>query len=411
METSPATLAIDQVRSEFPILSEMINGQRLVYLDNAATSQKPMAVIDAISNYYKHSNSNVHRGVHSLSQTATSLFEEAREQTKEFISASSTDEIVFTKGTTDSVNLVAHSLGELMIEKGDEIIITLMEHHSNFVPWQHLAKHRGAKLTIVPFDVNGELSPEDIAKTINKKTKVIAITHASNTLGSVLDIKRICEIAHEKDVVVVVDGAQYIPHRKVDVTALDCDFYIFSAHKLFGPTGIGVLYGKKSLLDRLPPYQTGGGMISEVGLDETTFGRTPQLFEAGTPNIAGAIGMSQAMKYLNDLGYANLENQENRVFEYALNKLGSIDKLRIIGNPVDRVPLISFVVDGVHPFDIGSLLDQMGIAVRTGHHCTQPIMQHYDIPGTVRASFAFYNTEEEAHILYEGIIKSLKLLS
>lgn len=402
---------VNEIRSQFPILSDTVNGEPLVYLDSAATAQKPESVISSITEYYRHSNSNVHRGVHSLSQIATALYEESRTTVKEFINARYAEEIVFTKGTTDSLNLLSHSLGKLLIDEGDEILTTEMEHHSNFVPWQVLASEKKAVLNIIALSDSGEISLADIESKISAKTRILAITHASNTLGSINDIKQIVKICHEKDVIVVVDGAQYIPHSQIDVQDLDCDFYAFSAHKLFGPTGTGVLYGKKELLIQLPPYQLGGGMISEVGLNSTEFAASPQIFEAGTPNIAGVVGMSAAINYLLDTGFEFIESHEKSLLTLATEKLKSIAGLKIIGTSNDKVPLISFVIEGLHPFDVGSLLDQMGIAVRTGHHCTQPIMNHYNIPGTIRASFAFYNTMEEVDRLYEGILKAMKILS
>ena len=402
---------VNEVRDQFPILSDLVNGEPLVYLDSAATAQKPEVVISSIANYYRHSNSNVHRGVHSLSQAATALYEDARITVKEFINAQFSEEIVFTKGTTDSINLLAHSLGNLLIDAGDEILTTEMEHHSNFVPWQALASEKKAVLKIIRFNDSGEITPADVESMITSKTKILAITHASNTLGSINNIKEIVKISHENNVVVVVDGAQFIPHSQVDIQDLNCDFYAFSAHKLFGPTGTGVLYGKKELLNQLPPYQFGGGMISEVGLVTTEYASSPQIFEAGTPNIAGVVGMSEAIKYLLNTGFDFIESHEKTLLQLASEKLEGIPGLKIIGTSNDKVPLISFVIDGLHPFDIGSLLDQMGIAVRTGHHCTQPIMTRYGISGTVRASFAFYNTITEVESLHEGILKAVKILS
>ena len=361
--------------------------------------------------YYKHGNSNVHRGVHHLSQKATGMFEDARTATRDFIHAGSTESIVFTRGTTDSINLLAHSIGKAFVSEGDEVLVTEMEHHSNFVPWQVMASARKAVFKVVPMEENGDLDLEKVISMMSERTKVLAVTHASNTLGTIVDVGKLCKAAHEKGILVAVDGAQYIPHRKVDVQALDCDFYSFSAHKVFGPTGIGVLYGKKHLLEKLPPYQTGGGMISEVGLEATSYTHSPQVFEAGTPNMAGAIGMAVAMNYVDRIGYDFMHRVENELMEMATEKLSSIPGLKIIGTAADKAPVISFVIEGIHPFDIGSLLDKMGIAVRTGHHCTQPIMDRFHMPGTVRASFAFYNTLQEVEKLHEGILKSIKLLS
>ena len=401
----------DEIRADFPLLNEMVHGKSLTYLDNAATAQKPSDVIDAIVDFYRRANSNVHRGVHHLSQVATEMYEEARNTTRDFIHASSSNEVIFTRGTTDSINLLAHSIGKGMVSEGDEILTTELEHHSNFVPWQEMARERKAIFKTVPIEENGDLDTEKVISMLSERTKVLAISHASNTLGTLIDIEKVSRAAHEMGTLVAVDGAQFIPHHRVDVQKLDCDFYSFSAHKLFGPTGIGVLYGKKALLEKLPPYQTGGGMISEVGLQETSYIGPPQVFEAGTPNMAGAVGMSRAMKYISGLGFDTMEKMESHLLGLAHERLSDISGLRMIGTSSRKVPVISFVIDGLHPFDIGSILDQMGIAVRTGHHCTQPIMKHFGIAGTVRASFAFYNTEEEVEKLREGLLKAIKLLS
>ena len=400
---------IAQIRDDFPILKEEINNKTLVYLDNAATAQKPMSVVDAVSGFYLHDNSNVHRGVHSLSQRATDIYEQSRKKVQQFLNANDSDEIVFTRGTTESLNLVAHSLSQ-MLASGDEVVATQMEHHSNFVPWQMLAHHRNADFKVIPISEEGEISIDDVKSIITVKTKILAITHASNTLGTINDIKEICTIAHEKNCMVVVDGAQYIPHGKVDVQDLDCDFYAFSGHKLFGPTGIGVLYGKKEILDKMPPYQYGGGMISEVELDRTSFAGSPQIFEAGTPNIAGAHGLCKAIDYIESIGDVAIKKHEQALLEYATKKLQEIPGMKIYGTAKNKVSLISFLIEDVHPFDLGTMLDQMGIAVRTGHHCTQPIMVRYGIPGSVRASFAFYNTFEEIDALVEGINKAISIL-
>jgi len=411
IKNTKSTTKIRNIRSDFPLLSEIINDHPLVYFDNAATTQKPSAVIDAITNYYAHSNSNVHRGVHSLSQKATELYEVARTRTKQFINAGKSEEIIFTKGTTEALNLLAHSLGSLLLAEGDEIIITEMEHHSNFVPWQVIAGEKGASLKVASINDKGELSLEELESLFSDKTKILAITHASNTLGSINDIKKISHIAHQKGIVVVVDGAQYIPHKPVDVQDLDCDFYVFSAHKLFGPTGIGVMFGKYNLLSDMPPYQLGGGMIQDVTIEETSYTKPPQIFEAGTPNIAGAVGMTAAMDYITDVGYDFIVQHEDALLNYASEKLNMIDAVEFIGKADDKVSLISFNIKGHHPFDVGSLLDQTGIAVRTGHHCTQPIMTHYNITGTVRVSFAFYNTFEEIDAFIESLQRVIKILN
>lgn len=398
------------IREDFPILAENIHGKPLIYFDNAATAQKPRLVIDAISQFYLHSNSNVHRGVHALSQRATDVYEEAREKVRSYLNARQSEEVIFTRGTTDSLNLAAHSLAQLLHE-GDEVLCTQMEHHSNFVPWQMLAHSKGAVFKIAGISDKGELSMDELKSLITEKTKILAITHASNTLGTINDIKAICKLAHEKNVIVVVDGAQFIPHGKVDVQDLDCDLYAFSGHKLFGPTGIGVLYGKKEILEKMPPYQFGGGMISEVTLQETSFSHTPQVFEAGTPNISGAHGLSKAIDYLNDIGHDFIEKHERDLLEYATKKMMEIPGMRIFGNSENKVSLVTFLVNDIHPFDLGTMLDQMGIAVRTGHHCTQPIMVRFGIPGAVRASFAFYNTFDEIDQFIEALNKSIKILS
>jgi len=401
---------LSSIRNDFPILDEQVNNHPLVYLDNAATTQKPNSVIDAISEYYRKHNSNVHRGVHSLSQGATDIYEKSREKLKSFLNARSNEEIIFTKGTTDSLNLAAVSLSHL-IEKGDEIICTQMEHHSNFVPWQVMAKERGADFKVANLSESGELSTEELESLFSDKSKILAICHASNTLGTINDIKLITQIAHKHNIIVVVDGAQYIPHSRVDVQDLDCDIYAFSGHKLFGPTGIGVLYARSEILEKMTPYQYGGGMISEVGLSSTTYSKSPQVFEAGTPNIAGTAGLLPAIEYIDDLGYKFIHNHEMALLEYAENKMKAIPGIKFYGTAPQKVSLISFLINDLHPFDLGTMLDQMGIAVRTGHHCTQPIMEYYNISGTVRASFAFYNTFEEVDKLVEGIEKAVKILS
>jgi cysteine desulfurase/selenocysteine lyase len=398
------------IREDFPILAESIHGKPLVYFDNAATAQKPRLVIDAVSQFYLHSNSNVHRGVHSLSQRATEVYEEAREKVRSYLNARLTEEIIFTRGTTDSLNLAAHSLAQLLHE-GDEVLSTQMEHHSNFVPWQMLAHAKGAVFKIAGISDQGELSMEELKTLITDRTKILAITHASNTLGTINDIKAICKLAHEKNVIVIVDGAQYIPHGKVDVQDLDCDLYAFSGHKLFGPTGVGILYGKKEILDKMPPYQFGGGMITEVTLQNTTFSNSPQVFEAGTPNIAGAHGLSKAIDYLNGIGHDFIHKHECDLLEYATKRMREIPGMKIFGNSTNKVPLVTFLVNDIHPFDLGTVLDQMGIAVRTGHHCTQPIMVRFGIPGAVRASFAFYNTMDEIDRFIEALNKAVKILS
>ncbi len=399
-----------EIRNDFPILSQKINGSELVYFDNAATTQKPNRVIDAITDFYSSHNSNVHRGVHTLSQRSTEFYEDARNKVKVFLNAASSEEIIFTAGTTDSINLAATAL-EDYVGEGDEILTTEMEHHSNFVPWQVLAKKKKASFKVARLNEKGEVDIAELESLMNEKTKVLAINHASNTLGTINDIKEITRLAKSKNILVVVDGAQWVAHGKTDVQVLNCDLYAFSGHKLFGPTGIGVLYGKKALLEKMSPYRYGGGMISEVNLEQTTYSGSPQVFEAGTPNVAGAHGLGFAIDYIKEIGWDFIEEQESSLLEYATAKMKEIPGIRFFGTSENKVSLNSFLIGDIHPFDLGTMLDQMGIAVRTGHHCTQPIMQCYNIPGTVRASFAFYNTHDEVDRLIEGIHKAIKILS
>lgn len=401
---------LEQIRLDFPILSEKVHGKNLVYLDNAATTQKPNVVIDALSSFYRHDNSNVHRGVHTLSHRATEYYELSRKIVSQFIHAASADEIIFTRGTTESLNLAANSL-ETMLNEGDEILCTEMEHHSNFVPWQVMAKRRRAIFKVARISEKGELSLKEINDLITDRTKIVAITHASNTLGTINDIKAICRMAHEKKAIVVVDGAQYIAHGEVNVTELGCDFYAFSGHKLFGPTGIGVLYGKKEILEKMPPYQYGGGMISEVNLEYSTFTSVPQVFEAGTPNISGAYGLSKAIEYVEKTGYDFIQKHEKNLLDYATEKLMAVPGIKIYGTSEHKVSLLSFNISGIHPLDLGTVLDQMGVAIRTGHHCTQPIMKYYGIQGAARISFAFYNTKAEIDAFIDAVYKAIKLLT
>ncbi len=396
---------IEKIRNDFPILNEKIYDKKLVYFDNAATSQKPLIVIDAINNYYKHINSNVHRGTHYLSQKATIELEETREKIKSFINAKSVSEIIFTKGTTDSINLVAHSFGKKFINKDDEIIISSLEHHSNIVPWQIIAEEKQAKVKVIPINDKGELLLDEFKKLITSKTKIISVNHISNALGTINPIKEIIEIAKKNNIKILIDGAQASPHLKIDVIALDCDFYCFSAHKMCGPTGVGVLYGKEDILNELPPYQAGGEMIDEVTFEKTTYNVLPYKFEAGTPNIADIIAFKKAIEYLESLGMDNIKEYENELLKYGTEKLSSIEGLKIIGTSENKASVISFNLEGIHHFDAGTLLDRMGVAVRTGHHCTQPLMKRLNIAGTIRASFAFYNTKEEIDVLYNSIIR------
>ncbi|HNY07046.1 MAG TPA: cysteine desulfurase [Bacteroidales bacterium] len=392
-------------RSDFPILQRLVYDKPLVYFDNAATTQKPQCVIDAISNYYCTENANVHRGVHFLSQQATRAFEGVRQQIRKFINARLTEEIIYTRGTTEAINLVASSFGKKFIRKGDEILISAMEHHSNIVPWQFVCEERQAKLKVIPITDNGELEMDKLDKLITGKTKIIAITHVSNTLGTVNPVKEIIRIAHSHGIPVLVDGAQAVPHLKVDVQDLDCDFYAFSGHKVYGPMGIGCLYGKESWLNKLPPYQGGGEMIANVTFEKTTYNSLPYKFEAGTPNVADVVGFGTALDYINAIGIENIGIYENELLKYATAELEKIEGLRIIGTAADKASVISFVLDKIHPYDAGTIMDHLGVAVRTGNHCTQPIIDRYKIPGTIRASFAFYNTKQEIDVLIQAILK------
>jgi len=402
---------LEKIREDFPILHQQVNGKPLVYLDNGASSQKPKQVIDAIDNYYSNMHSNVHRGVHHLSQKATDAYEEVREKVKSFINAKESHEIIFTRGTTESINLLASSCGKSYIGSGDEVLLTEMEHHSNIVPWQMLCEEKGAVLKVAPINDAGEIIIEEFEKSLSKKTKIVAITHVSNTLGTINPIKSIISIAHQFGALVVIDGAQAVPHMAVDVQELDCDFYCFSAHKMYGPTGAGVLYGKEELLNELPPYHGGGNMIHQVTFEKTTYSDLPHKFEAGTPNIAGGIGLGAAIDYINNLTLDNIKAHEEKLTKYAITELEKIEELRFIGNAQNRTSVISFLIGDIHALDTGTILDQLGIAVRTGHHCTQPLMKKYGVAGTVRASFAFYNTFEEVDVLVNALRKAKEMLS
>lgn len=390
-------------RDNFQLLDQTVNGHPLIYLDNAATTQKPKEVIHSILDYYTRLNSNIHRGVHYLSQQATTAFEEARTAVQHFINATHQHEIIFTKGTTESINLVASSFGKAFLHEGDEVIISEMEHHSNIVPWQMICEEKKAHLKVLPIDEDGNLKIEELDLLLTKRTKIIAITHISNALGTINPIKRIIEIAHQKDIPVLIDGAQAMSHQPVDVQDLDCDFYCFSGHKMYGPMGVGVLYGKEAWLEKLPPYQGGGEMIQRVTFAHTTFNELPFKFEAGTPNVADVIGLKSAIDYLNRIGISTIAQYENELLEYGTQQLSSISGLSIIGKAKEKASIISFILDRIHPYDAGLLIDKWGIAVRTGHHCTQPIMDKYGIPGTIRASFALYNTKEEIDRLVDTI--------
>ncbi len=399
-------LPIQQIRDDFPILQEKIRNKPLVYLDNAATCQKPKAVIDCMTQLYEHDYANVHRGVHTLSVRSTDLYEGAREKVRQFINAASSKEIIFVKGTTDAINLVAQSFGRSQLQAGDEILITAMEHHSNIVPWQMLCQQTGAILKVAPINERGELIVEDFEQMISDKTKLVSVVHMSNALGTVNPVKRIIEKAHAQGVPVLLDGAQAIPHMPVDVQALDCDFYAFSGHKLYGPSGIGVLYGKQDLLEAMPPYQGGGDMIRKVTFEETEYNSLPYKFEAGTPAIAEAIGLGAAIDYLSEIGMDKVAAYEAELLAYATELANSIEGLRIIGQAKEKGAILSFVLDKIHPHDIGTMLDSLGIAVRAGHHCAMPVMDFFQVPATARASFALYNTKQEIDVLMDGI-KSL----
>ena len=393
---------VNKIRSDFPILHQKIKGKPLVYLDNSVSSQKPNCVIDAISNYYQHNHSNVHRGVYELSERATRAFEGSREHIRAFLNARSTQEIILTSGTTAGINLVAQSYGAQFVA-GDEIIISTMEHHSNIVPWQMLSKRCGAKLRVIPISDAGELDLDAYRQLLNARTKMVAIVHASNALGTINPIKEIIKLAHEHDVPVLVDGAQAFPHMQVDVQALDCDFYVFSSHKAYGPTGVGVLYGKKGLLEKMPPYQGGGDMIETVMLSDFTCNKLPYKFEAGTPNIADVIGFDAALHYLTSLGMDNIAYHEQQLLHYAHKKLSEVEGVRIIGTAKEKVGVISFVMKDIHPHDIGTILDHEGVAVRAGHHCAMPVMERFKIPATVRLSFGIYNTREEVDVFIQAL--------
>jgi cysteine desulfurase / selenocysteine lyase len=404
------TFPVDKIREGFPALHQEVNGRPLVYFDNAATTQKPVEVIRAIDRYYEKDNCNIHRGVHHLSIRATEAYEETRKEVAGFINATSPREIIFTRGTTEAVNLVAYSFGKKFLREGDEVIITVMEHHSNFVPWQQVCLERGATLRFVPLNSKGELLLDDLWRMMSKKTKLIALAHASNVLGTITPVKEIIRRAHELNIPVLVDGAQAVAHLPVDMQDLDADFYCFSGHKMYGPMGIGVLYGKERLLEELPPYQLGGEMIKEVFFDRTTFNELPFKFEAGTPNVEGVTGLREALKFLQSTGLNRIGAYETELLNYATGRLLSVPGLRIFGTSPHKASLISFLIGDIHPYDAGTLIDQMGIALRTGHHCAMPLMEYLQISGTVRASFACYNTFEEVDRLYDALVKVKEML-
>ena len=407
----PSDFDAEKIRADFPVLQQVVNGRPLVYLDNGATAQKPQAVIDELVRYYSTENANVHRGVHTLSQQATEDYEGARAKLRRLLNAAEDHEIIFTRGTTEGINLVAQSYGRRNIGPGDEIIVSNMEHHSNIVPWQMLCEEKGAALRVVPIDDSGELLMDEYERLLSPRTKMVAITHVSNALGTILPVERIVAMAHARGAVALLDGAQAVPHMAVDVRKLDCDFYVFSGHKLFGPTGTGALYGKAELLEAMPPVYGGGEMIKSVTFEQTIYNDLPYKFEAGTPNIAGAIGLGAAVDYVQAVGYENIAAYEQELLEYGARALESIGGLRIIGDAAHKAGILSFVIDNIHPHDIGTILDAEGVAVRTGHHCAQPVMQRFQIPATARASLAMYNTRADLDALVRGIDRVIEVFS
>jgi len=402
---------VNKIRADFPVLSQEVNGKPLVYLDNGASSQVSNLVIERGTHYLEQEHSNIHRGVHYLSQHATTAYEAAREKVKRFINAPSAKECIFVRGTTEGVNLVAYSYGRKFINEGDEIILSQMEHHANIIPWQVVAEEKGAKIRVIPMNERGELIIEEYENMLNERTKIVAVTHVSNSLGTINPIKEMIRTAHKFGVPVLVDGAQAVPHFPVDVQDLDADFYVFSGHKMFAPTGSGILYGKKEWLDKMPPYQTGGSMIRTVTFEKTTYAGLPEKFEAGTPAIAAGIGLGAAIDYMNSIDFEAAARYEHELLEYATEKLSAIEGVRIIGTAKEKASVLSFTIENVHPHDIGTILDQQGIAVRAGHHCAQPVMQFFDVPATARASFAFYNTREEVDKLAEAVEKVIEVFA
>ena len=403
-------LDINKIRTDFPILSQKVNGKPLVYFDNGATSQKPQVVIDAIATYYEEINANIHRGVHTLSQLATDAYEASRAKIQKHINAKFPHEIIFTSGTTHGINLVANGFASIL-KSGDEVLVSAMEHHSNIVPWQMLCEKTGARLRVIPMNEKGELILSAYDELLSEKTKIVTVNHISNALGTINPIKYMIDKAHEVGAAILIDGAQAVSHLKPDVQELDCDFYVFSGHKMFGPTGSGILYGKESWLNTLPPYQGGGEMIKEVTFEKTTYADLPHKFEAGTPNIAGGIVLGTAVDYINSIGIENIQEQEKELLDYGTKKLLEIEGLKIFGTATTKTSVISFNIEGIHPYDIGTIIDKLGIAVRTGHHCAQPVMNFFNIPGTIRASFAFYNTKEEIDLMVEAVKKAKLMLS
>jgi len=404
-------LDLAAIRRQFPILNQQVNDKPLVYFDNAATTQKPLVVIDALKNYYQKDNANIHRGIHTLAERATADFEKTRDTVKEFIGAAHREEIIFTKGTTEGINLVAQTWGRANLQEGDEILVSGMEHHSNMVPWQMIAQEKKAKVRIIPINDAGELLMDEYEKLLNSRTKLVAVVHASNALGSINPVKQIVQQAHRHGAVVLIDGAQSTSHLDIAVSDWNADFFVFSGHKVYGPTGVGVLYGKRELLESMPPYQGGGEMIGEVRYDGFTWNELPYKFEAGTPNIADVIALKAALDFISILGKHNIRTYENTLLQYAYTKLEPLEGIRFIGTAKEKVSILSFVFNDIHHQDLGIILDKEGIAIRTGHHCTQPLMQHYNIPGTIRASFSFYNTKLEIDVFISALEKAIKMLS
>jgi len=409
-EVATTGLDIEKIRAQFPVLNQQVNGKPLIYLDNAATNQKPGRVIEALSQYYEHDNANIHRGIHTLAERATKAYEATRLSMQQFINAKHPEEIIFTRGVTESINLVAASYGRSFLKEGDEIIISGLEHHSNIVPWQMICAERKSILKVIPITEEGEMDMDGYHQLLSPKTKLVAVNHASNSLGTINPIREIIKTAHEHGAVVLIDGAQAAAHLAIDVQALDCDFYCISSHKMYGPTGTGILYGRKALLERMPPYMGGGEMIKEVTFSKTTYNDLPYKFEAGTPNIADVIALREAILFINEVGKENIAAHENELLHYTVKKLAEIPSVQLIGTAKDKVSVQSFVIEGIHHFDIGQMLDARGIAVRTGHHCTQPLMDRFGIEGTVRASYSVYNTKEEVDQLAEGIDRIIKFL-
>jgi cysteine desulfurase/selenocysteine lyase len=405
-----SAIDVEKIRQQFPVLHQQVNNRDLVYFDNAATSQKPMRVINALTDYYTGYNANIHRGIHTLAEKATKAYEQTREALRDFVNAKSTEEVIFTRGVSESINLVASSYGRAFLNEGDEVIISGLEHHSNIVPWQLILEEKKGKLKVIPITDEGEIDLDAYRKLLSSKTKIVAVNHASNSLGTINPIKEIIKLAHEVGAVVLIDGAQAGSHLEIDVQALDCDFYCLSSHKMYGPTGTGILYGKKELLEKMPPYQGGGEMIKDVTFEKTTYNDLPYKFEAGTPNIADVVAYRSAIEFIKELGRENIAAHEHELLVYATEKISALPSVRLVGTAKNKVGVLSFVVEGVHPFDIGQMLDARGIAVRTGHHCTQPLMARFGIEGTVRASFAVYNTKKEIDHLADGLARVISFM-